>query len=402
MSKPELARILIVDDEAPQTKALCDTLGREGYATTGFTSAEQALAALGNQPHDLILTDLTLPEMDGIALFRAAQQIDPNLVGVVMTGHGTIDSAVEAMKAGALDYILKPFKLNVVLPVLSRALAMRRLRLENVQLRESLAMSELRRKNVELEAQTHRVEEANRMKSDFLATMSHELRTPLNGIIGFSEFMLDGKPGPLNAKQSEYLGDILKSGKHLLQLINDILDLSKVEAGKMKFYLEPLSIANVVEETCAIIKPMALAKNITVSANVDKKLRQATLDQQKLKQVLFNLLSNAVKFTNTGGKVDIVAKPSGEQKFELRVRDTGVGIREEDLGRLFVAFQQLDSGVARPHEGTGLGLALTKKTVELQGGGIGVESEIGKGSTIVVTLPLDTTNVGDKDSRISE
>jgi signal transduction histidine kinase len=388
MSESPLTRILVVDHEAPQMKALCDTLGRQGYAPTGFTSVEKALAALRDQPCDLLLTDLTMPEIDGIAFLRAARQIDPNVVGVVMTGHGTIGSAVEAMKAGALDYILKPFKLSAVLPVLARALTVRRLRLENTQLRESLAMSELRHKNFELEEQARRVQEADRLKSEFLAMMSHELRTPLNGIIGFSEFILDEKPGPLNPKQREYMSDVLTSGRHLLELINDILDLSKVEAGKMELHPEPLRLAKVIEEVCAIINPMAMKKNINVTTTLDKRLDRLTLDSQKLKQVLYNLLSNAVKFTPEGGKIEITAKPSGENEFLLLVRDSGAGIRPEDLGKLFMAFQQLHSAGARPHDGTGLGLALTKKIVELQGGTLKVESELGRGSLFAVTLPV--------------
>jgi PAS domain S-box-containing protein len=238
------------------------------------------------------------------------------------------------------------------------------------------------RKRIELKLQ-----EANRLKSEFLANMSHELRTPLNGIIGFAEFLSDRKPGPLNEKQAEYLQDILNSGRHLLQLINDVLDLSKVEAGKMELHPEIFALPKAVEEVCSVVSQMAGKKNIAVRRNVAASITRVTLDQQKFKQVLYNLLSNAVKFTNNGGQVEIVIGPHDPGRLRLQVRDTGIGIKPEDLGKLFVEFQQLDSGTARKYEGTGLGLALSKKLVEFQNGSIAVESEPGRGSTFTVILP---------------
>ncbi|MBI3853096.1 MAG: PAS domain S-box protein [Verrucomicrobia bacterium] len=231
------------------------------------------------------------------------------------------------------------------------------------------------------------LQEANRMKSEFLANMSHELRTPLNGIIGFSEFLIDEKPGKLVPKQKEYLKDILNSGRHLLQLINDVLDLSKVEAGKMELHPETFSVGKAIEEVCSVVAPMAQKKNLVIRREVDRAVDEVTLDQQKFKQVLFNLLSNAVKFTDEGGSVDILASPHDGARLRLQVRDTGIGIKAGDLGKLFVEFQQLDAGVARRYQGTGLGLVLTKKIVEFQQGAISVESEVGKGSAFTVVLP---------------
>jgi PAS domain S-box-containing protein len=232
------------------------------------------------------------------------------------------------------------------------------------------------------------LQEANRMKSEFLANMSHELRTPLNGIIGFTEFLVDGKPGQINPKQKEYLGDILNSAKHLLQLINDVLDLAKVEAGKMELNLEDFSLTQAIDEVCAVAKPMAQKKHMLVSISVAAELERVTLDQQKFKQVLYNLVSNGIKFTDDGGAVEISAQPYNGGYFKLSVNDTGIGIKPEDLQRLFREFEQLESGTSRRYEGTGLGLALTRKIVELQGGSISVESKIGKGSVFSVVLPL--------------
>jgi protein-histidine pros-kinase len=232
-----------------------------------------------------------------------------------------------------------------------------------------------------------RLRDANRMKSEFLANMSHELRTPLNGIIGFSEFLYDEKPGRLNAKQKEYLHDILSSGRHLLQLINDILDLSKVEAGRMELYPERFDLPALIEETCATISPLAVEKEIRIRTSGADGM-QVELDRQKLKQVLLNLLSNAVKFTPAGGRIEVrhALEPGGGLRIE--VADSGIGIRPEDLGKLFVEFQQIDGGAGRRYGGTGLGLALVKRIVELQGGAVEVTSEPGRGSCFAVRLPV--------------
>jgi PAS domain S-box-containing protein len=240
----------------------------------------------------------------------------------------------------------------------------------------------LRDKNIELQ---NSAESKNR----FLANMSHELRTPLNGIIGFAEFLTDGKPGALNPKQKEYLAEILNSGRHLLQLINDILDLAKVEANRMELHPESFSLAKAIEGVCAVAKPLALKKAIKITIRVEPEVDDVVLDQQKFKQVLYNLVSNAVKFTDDGGQVAVVAAIHDEAHFKLVVSDTGIGIKAEDFPRLFTEFEQLESGAARHYEGTGLGLALTRKIVQLQGGTIGVESDVGNGSSFSVILPMN-------------
>jgi PAS domain S-box-containing protein len=241
--------------------------------------------------------------------------------------------------------------------------------------------SALQEKNAELER-------ANQAKDRFLASMSHELRTPLNGIIGFAEFLSDGKPGPLNVKQHEYLGDILNSGRHLLHLINDMLDLVKVQAGKVKLNLERFRLSEAITEVCAGVRPIADSKRIAVQVAIAAGLDFVTLDEQRFKQILYNLLSNALKFTDDGGHVGIAAALHGDSSFRLTVSDDGIGIRREDIGRLFTEFEQLETGTARRFGGTGLGLALTRSLVGLHGGNIDVESEVGKGSSFSVVLPL--------------
>jgi signal transduction histidine kinase len=255
-----------------------------------------------------------------------------------------------------------------------------------------------RRRSEEEVAKAEAAETANKTKSLFLANMSHELRTPLTAIIGFAEFLVGGKPGTINPKQKEYLEDILNSGKHLLQLINDVLDLAKVETGKMELNPEKFSLEKAIEEVCAVSKPSVQKKGIRLEVYVAPDLSYITLDQQKFKQVLYNLLSNAVKFTDDGGTVEIRAEAHDTDRVKLVINDRGIGIKAEDIGRLFKEFEQLESGAARLCEGTGLGLALTRKIVESQGGDIGVESEVGKGTCFRVVLPLVMT----EDSRLND
>jgi PAS domain S-box-containing protein len=235
--------------------------------------------------------------------------------------------------------------------------------------------------------QNRRINEANRLKSEFLANMSHELRTPLNAIIGFAELMFDGEVDPASPQHKEFLGDILASGRHLLQLINDILDLAKVEAGKLEFHPEPADPARLVGEVCAILRSTVAGKNLSIRADVDRSLTDVVLDGARFKQILYNYLSNALKFTPEGGRVVVRVQPEGREHIRVEVTDTGIGIAPSDISRLFTEFQQLEAGAAKRHQGTGLGLALTKRLVESQGGTVGVLSVLGRGSTFYATLP---------------
>ncbi|MGE5216150.1 MAG: PAS domain S-box protein [Chloroflexota bacterium] len=246
---------------------------------------------------------------------------------------------------------------------------------------------ELRRKNDELEQQNHLSQQANRLKSEFLANMSHELRTPLNGIIGFAEIMHDEKVGPISADHKEYLQDILTSARHLLQLINDILDLSKVEAGKFEFSPEITNPMNVVAEVTDIVRTLAAKKRIKLRTACDPGLREIETDPRSLKQILYNYISNALKFTPDQGEVAVRVTALDDDYFRIEVEDTGIGIRPEDVHRLFSEFQQLNGGSSKEFAGTGLGLALTKRIVEAQGGQVGVRSTPGKGSVFHAILP---------------
>jgi signal transduction histidine kinase len=238
----------------------------------------------------------------------------------------------------------------------------------------------------EIEDKSRQLETANRHKSEFLANMSHELRTPLNAIIGFSEVLLERLFGEINAKQDDYLKDIHSSGKHLLQLINDILDLSKVEAGRMELEPSAFDLPTAIANAMTLIRERAQKHGIALSQDVDADLGEITADERKFKQILLNLLSNAVKFTPDGGSIEVKARRDGED-VAVAVHDTGIGIAPEDQETVFEEFRQVGRNYTNKQEGTGLGLALTRKFVELHGGRIWLTSEPGKGSTFTFTIP---------------
>jgi signal transduction histidine kinase len=239
----------------------------------------------------------------------------------------------------------------------------------------------------EIEDKSRQLEAASRHKSEFLANMSHELRTPLNAILGFSEVLAERMFGELNPKQEEYLRDIHTSGQHLLSLINDILDLSKVEAGRLELELASFNLPMAVENAMTLVRERATRHGITLDQAIDDRVGNIVADERKVKQILLNLLSNAVKFTPAGGRIGLTATATAEA-ITISVSDTGIGIAPEDQATIFEEFRQVGRDDARKQEGTGLGLTLAKKFVELHGGQIWVQSQVGQGSTFSFTLPV--------------
>ena len=230
---------------------------------------------------------------------------------------------------------------------------------------------------------------ASKTKSEFLANMSHELRTPLNSIIGFSELLKDSAVTKLEEKQLHYLDNVITSSKFLLNLINDILDLSKVEAGKIELVIEKISLPVIMDETLSLIKEKATKNRVKLKQELDPELKHIYVDPQRFKQIMFNLLSNSVKFSKPEGGTITIRSEKENDSVKISVSDTGIGIKEEDIGKLFNEFEQLDSGITKHYGGTGLGLAISKRLVELHGGRIWVESKVGEGSTFTFTFPLE-------------
>jgi len=250
---------------------------------------------------------------------------------------------------------------------------------------------ELEDRNDALKVESQRAQAANRLKSEFLANMSHELRTPLNGIIGFSKLLSDERIGPMNQRQKEYIGDVLRSGHHLLQLINDLLDLAKIESGKFDLHLDSFQLRDLTNEVSSVLSPLIQEKHLEFSTSFELVDDQVKMDPRKIRQILYNLLSNAIKFTPEKGRVTLEVFAHSPSQIKLVIADTGIGIKAEDIQKLFVDFQQLDTGHTRHFQGTGLGLALTKKLVELHGGSITVYSEFRNGTQFTLLLPRNAS-----------
>ena len=320
----------------------------------------------------LLFVGLALAVVASLALARRmVQPIQALQAGATFIAKGNLDHRVEVKTGDELEALAKEFN------EMTAAVQEARMGLEQ----------KIDERTKDLKVSNQRLAEVSAHKSQFLASMSHELRTPLNAIIGFSEVLLETMAGPLTEKQAEYLQDILSSGQHLLSLINDILDLSKVEAGRMDLELTTFDVSTSLESALNLIRERANRHAIQLKLEVDERVGLFTADERKFKQVVLNLLSNAVKFTRENGMVRVKAVLKDEN-LEVSVSDTGIGISKEDQKKIFTAFQQVGDDYTRKQEGTGLGLDLAKKFVELHGGQISVESELGRGSTFIFTLPV--------------
>jgi PAS domain S-box-containing protein len=253
-------------------------------------------------------------------------------------------------------------------------------------------VTERKRIEAELAAKNAELEKASLLKSEFLTTMSHELRTPLTAILGFSSILHQQLYGDLNPKQVEYIQKIHQSGQHLLSLINDLLDLSKIEAGQMLLDIQPIGVEELCESALELIGPQAAARRLTVHQTITPDLKPLFADQLRVRQMLLNLLSNAVKFTPEGGEIGLDVQPI-HHYLQITVWDNGIGIPAEKQHLLFQPFQQIDGSLSRRHEGTGLGLAMTRKLAELHGGSVTLDSEAGEGSQFTIYLPMKEENI---------
>jgi signal transduction histidine kinase len=368
MTNVEKTRLLIVDDEPAHAQALHDTLQDHGFDPVVCTSGETALTALRGESFDLLLSDLMMPGIDGIELLRAALKIDPMLVGIIMTGAGTIPTAVDAMQSGALDYILKPFRLGVILPVLARAVAMRKLRLDNATLQRQVTehIAELERTNAELDA--------------FTRSASHDLRTPLIAVVGLAELISMSYAEQMPAKAREWLAEIAKSGRKMNRLIDDLLRLSRL--GRQALVLTLLDMTALVQACATELRQTQPAGSPEVIIDALPSVRG---DASLLRQVLVNLLSNAFKFTSRKAQPLVhvgVSQQGADTAFF--VRDNGSGFDMAKAGRLFGAFERLHSD--SEFAGTGVGLSIVQQIVQRHGGRIWAEGKVDEGATFYFTL----------------
>jgi len=359
---------LIVDDEAAQMQALCNTLGDNGYETQGFTDGIAALEALGKVRFDLLLADLMMPGMDGIALLQAAKQIDQDLVGIIMTGEGTITSAVEAMKTGALDYILKPFKLSVILPVLARALAVRDLRIANAKLERGIL-----ERTAELEA-------ANKELEAFAYSVSHDLRSPLLVITGSAEMLIEDYAKHMPADAQQIARNIIMGSERMTQIISDLLRLSRL--GRQALVKSSVNIATLVRDVLAELRREQSGRRIDIRVG---DLPDCIGDPALLKQVFTNLLSNAFKFTRDKEKpvIEVSSRRQADENVYC-VQDNGAGFDMEQAKELFGAFQRFHS--AQEFEGTGVGLSIVHRIIQRHGGRVWAEAEPDKGASFYFSL----------------
>jgi signal transduction histidine kinase len=372
-------RILVVDDEKEIRELLFKALTRlTGFRVELAGDAEEALKKIEQENFDLVLTDLKMPKKDGLQLVADIAKSKPEILTVVMTGYGTIDSALEAMKQGASDYLLKPLNLEEMVVRLQKVLDERQ---RFVRLRDFAA--QLERANQELKR-------ADGMKSEFVSVASHELRTPLATIKNAIQLVLRGKAGEINETQTNFLSMADKNINRLTNILNNLLDLSRIESGRIKIKSQELDLRGLVEFILSSFKPQAEGKSIHLDMEVVEGFSPVYGDRENIEQILTNLLGNAIKFTPEGGKVSVLVNPFREEggMVAISVRDSGIGIPEDQLEKVFKKFYQVEGSLHRSVSGTGLGLAITKGLVEAGDGTIWVESEIGKGSTFTFTLPV--------------
>ncbi len=386
MDSEAINRLLVLDDEAAQVQALCHTLEDEGYSVKGFTAAAAALAALRAGAFDIVLTDLTMPGMDGIAFLNAARAIDPGLVGIVMTGHGTIATAVEAMQAGALDYILKPFDLRVILRVLARTQAMLRLRRENAALLERLSA-----RTEELEAANRDLSVANRELEAFSDSVSHDLRSPLRTIDGLLRVVQEDFGDGIPPEARRHLETVAAQASRMSELTEDLLRLSRL--GREPLSKHPVDIRGLVQQVVDELHAAEPVRQLDIRIG---ELPAAEADPSLLRQVWVNLVANALKFTRRrenalieiSGAAQAGDKgrgPGGAEHKLYSIRDNGAGFDPRRAERLFGIFQRLHA--AKDFEGTGVGLSITRRIIERHGGSIWAESEPDRGAAFYFTLP---------------
>jgi len=409
-------KILLVDDDITYLQAMKRGLEGANYEVITASSGEQCFEKLKSQLPDVILLDLKMPEIDGADICRKIRSIRKfqHIAVLMLTASDTQEDVIRSFEAGVTDYVIKSGDFKIVHLRIYSILRRKHFEEETKRIQAQLteaekqafmanAEKEAQKKNAaDMEKRNKQLDDLNKtldlkndelkkltkVKSDFLSTMSHELRTPLNAIIGFSEVLKAQSFGTLNEKQKEYINDVWESGKYLLSLINDILDLSKVEAGKMDLELSEFNLQTVVPSCLVMVREKALYAEIEISLDIDQDINSIVADERKLKQIINNLLSNAIKFTPKSGRIGLEVKRKDDKEILFSVWDNGIGIEEKYKDKIFQEFTRIHNPDSREIQGTGLGLVLTKKFIELHGGKIWFESQGKKqGTRFSFTLP---------------
>ncbi len=406
---PYIPQILIVDDEKNIRDLLRTTLERFGYAPVEVSTGKACLDMLHSMTPDLILLDYKLPDVSGLEVLKEIRTTLPDVGVVLMTAYGDEDVAMSAIKEHVDVYIRKPFLVENMLSNIIQTLERSRMKLERDRLIAQLRESNREvLKNYDMLAHANRrLRELDQLKSEFLANVGHELRTPLNSIIGFTELVLQGYSGKLNDAQRRQLAMVLDSGNHLLRVLNDVIEVSMLNAGQVALKYEHFAIAVSINEVLHELRSKAQKKKLRFIIDIEGGLPVCSCSHEKIRLVLYNLLDNAIKFSSSGEitiaaySVPVFSKKeakqqalltayeiTGENNLVVSVSDQGIGIQQENFDILFDEFRQVDGSLTREYNGTGLGLAISKKLVELYGGRIWLESQLGVGTTFYFTVPL--------------
>lgn len=361
---PGNATILVIDDEEAIRDSCCQVLVKAGYRTETAENGDRGLQKVGAARPDLVLVDLKMPGIGGMELLEKIREIDPSIVSVVITGYATIESAVEAMKRNAYDFLPKPFTPDQLRIVIRRGLERRSLAIESERLRR----------------------EKELMRENFVTLVSHQLRSPLASVRQYFGVIREGFAGDVTDKQKEIIEKASKYLDDLMQMINDWLDMARIDSGRMVERFEPVALEPLLSEILELAKPLAEAGKVTLDLHPGQDTCTVHGDRESLKQAITNLVSNAIHYNREGGTVVVSTKEQGNA-LVVEVADTGIGISRDNLPFIFDEFFRVKSSQTRHVSGTGLGLPIAKRIIEAHNGRIEVTSELGKGTTFRILLP---------------
>ncbi len=363
-------KILLVDDEKTTREILTRALAARGFHIQSASNGYEALEKIHNEQFEMLITDIVMPNMPGTELIEKAREILPNLISIVITAHGTLESAVKALQQGAYDYIMKPFDPEFIIPVIERG----------------LEKASLRQKNTELTQITEKLQEVEQMKSDLLDTITHEFSTPISIIKAYVDMFLEGQFDTSNPRHIDGLRSIRSAVIRLERLVMNLLTLSMGKGKQLELKKEKILIQDIISNALSQLNEGITKKNINVVLNVEPELPPIDADPSKLSIAVLNLLDNAVKFNKSNGIIRISISHLKSQSIGVAISDTGIGIPEEKIQEIYSPFTQVDMSSTREHQGTGLGLAVVKTIIEAHGGKITLKTKLGKGSTFIFVL----------------